>query len=294
MDSDRQSENNGIRLATRRDLFRLLAFLDEKLPHLCDIYDHVLTHLLTTNPNYRVHFLCDPTGEYVAIVGTKRDWRRLLGNNETQRTWLLSAWAIDESTKAKAYRSIKDIDWITDEFVFTGLQYEPDPAITALFVSHGRELTLHRMNLYVMDRQAALTTELSTPDDVYVKSLETSHSSTVYDHWDYKDTTVVESVADSVVESPSAGVFLKETDELVSWMTNFLPTGLSQLHTLEQFRRRGYAAYVIRYLSKRTAQSGYVPYAIISPGNKASENCFINVGLESVGPYHICEAKFDF
>ena len=103
MDSDRQSENNGIRLATRRDLFRLLAFLDEKLPHLCDvslfhlngweffkltccfqIYDHVLTHLLTTNPNYRVHFLCDPTGEYVAIVGTKRDWRRLLGNNETQ------------------------------------------------------------------------------------------------------------------------------------------------------------------------------------------------------------------
>ena len=233
----------------------------------------------------------------------------------SQRTWLLSAWAIDESTKAKAYRSIKDIDWIKDEFVFTGLQYEPDPAITALFVSHGRELTLHRMNLYVMDRQAALTTELrlnfnvisiglqlmiwtdcvaSTPDDVYVKSLETSHSSTVYDHWYYKDTTVVESVADSVVESPSAGVFLKETDELVSWMTNFLPTGLSQLHTLEQFRRRGYAAYVIRYLSKRTAQSGYVPYAIISPGNKASENCFINVGFESVGPYHICEAKFDF
>ena len=77
-----------------------------------------------------------------------------------QRVWLFSAWAIDESTKLEAYKSIPDIDWQTDEFIFTGPDCEPDPRIIALFVDYGRDVILHRMDLFVMDRRMALNIEL--------------------------------------------------------------------------------------------------------------------------------------
>jgi len=113
-----------------------------------------------------------------------------------------------------------------------------------------------------------------TPDDVYVKSLEADHAGAVYDNWTYKEVTTVASVASSIVEAPSAGVFVKSTNNLVSWMTCRVPNGMSQLHTLDGFRRRGYAAYVIRYLSKRMAQAGYTPFANIFPDNASSIRCF--------------------
>lgn len=270
----------------------MVAFLDGKLPDCCDIYDHAMTCLLGNNPNYRIYYSTDSSGQNTAIVGTKKDWRRLTSNGELKRVWLFSAWAIDESTKLEAYKSIPDIDWQTDEFIFTGPDCEPDPRIIALFVDYGRDVILHRMDLFVMDRRMALNIELRARDDVYVKSLEPHHAAKVYDNWLYKDTTIMQAVVDSVVESPSAGVFLKATDELVSWMTNFLPTGLSQLHTKEECRQRGYATYVTQYLTKRTAQAGYVPYAIISIGNESSKRCLEGVGFQSIRSYHICEAKY--
>ena len=99
----------------------------------------------------------------------------------------------------------------------------------------------------------------SKMDDVYVKSLERCHAQMVYDHWPYRESTRVEYMADEIQQFPSAGVFLKESNELVSWMMIHLPNGMSRLHTLEQHRRKGYAAIVTKYLSKVMAQSGQHP-----------------------------------
>ena len=131
-----------------------------------------------------------------------------------------------------------------------------------------------------------------TPEGVYVKSLEGRDAATVYNNWPYRDITTVDSVLDSVVASPSAGLFIKENDELVCWMTGRVHVGMSQLHTLDQFRNRGYAACVTQYLTKRLAQSGYVPYAIVSPDNEPSVRCFKRVGFRRNSPFHICEVIF--
>ncbi len=89
-------------------------------------------------------------------------------------------------------------------------------------------------------------------------------------------------MANAIVNFPSAGVFLKENDQLVSWMIHHPPWGMGMLNTLKEHRRKGYAALVSKYLTKRMAQSGYVPYVIIDIGNEASSSLFESIGFRYV------------
>jgi predicted GNAT family acetyltransferase len=104
--------------------------------------------------------------------------------------------------------------------------------------------------------------------------LERCHAQLVYDQWPYRAGSTVEKVAEEIQELPSAGVFLKDNDKLVSWMMYHPPNGMSRLHTLQEYRRRGYAALVTQYLSKRVAQCGFVPFVNIDLENIASSTLF--------------------
>lgn len=119
--------------------------------------------------------------------------------------------------------------------------------------------------------------------EVYVKSLERNHAPIVYKYWPYKPIATVENVMDQIANFPSAGVFLKENDQLVSWMVFQMPWGMGKLHTLEEHRKKGYASLVTKYMSKRMAQSGYIPYVNIEPGNNASVAFFESVGFTNCG-----------
>ena len=231
-----------------------------------------------------------------------------------QTIWTVTSWAEDEETRIGAFKSIDDIDWNMEEFVIVGPNYEPPSVIKEFFSDLGKVLTNYSLDIFAMDRQAALNIELRldmqiqsdlidlnfkiislsvstrSSNEVYVKSLETEHAATVYKHWPYNETTTVDSVVESIIETPSAGVFLKDTDQLVSWMISRTPNGMAKLHTLEGFRRRGYASFVAKYLSKRMAQSGFLPFVDIVPENESSRKCFTNLGFSSVMPVYCLTA----
>lgn len=95
-------------------------------------------------------------------------------------------------------------------------------------------------------------------------------------------------MADEVEKFPSAGVFLKATNELVSWAMYYPANGMSRVHTLVQYRGKGYASLVIRYLSKRVAQAGYLPTANVVLKNEASHRLFRSMGFQQQ-PWHINE-----
>ena len=124
-------------------------------------------------------------------------------------------------------------------------------------------------------------------DGVYVKSLEPCHAKIVYDYWPYRESTTVDNITREIELLPSAGVFLKENDELVSWMMCHPPNGMSRLHTLEEHRRRGYAALVTQYLSKRVAQCGFVPFVNIVIENTASYKFFESMKFKLLRPIHV-------
>ena len=85
---------------------------------------------------------------------------------------------------------------------------------------------------------------------------------------------------DELARLPSAGVYLKSTNQLVAWMNLHPPNGMSRLHTLEEHRRKGYAGLLTRYLAKRMAQAGCLPYVHIAVGNTASEQVFLQLGFQ--------------
>ena len=122
---------------------------------------------------------------------------------------------------------------------------------------------------------------------VYVKSLEPCHAKIVYDYWPYRESTTVDNITREIELLPSAGVFLKENDELVSWMMCHPPNGMSRLHTLEEHRRQGYAALVTQYLSKRVAQCGFVPFVNIVIENTASYKFFESMKFTFLRPIHV-------
>ena len=112
------------------------------------------------------------------------------------------------------------------------------------------------------------------PPEVYVKSLDRNHAGVVYRHWAFNRTSSVEDVADEIDQLPSAGVFLKKTDELVCWIHCHLAMGMARLHTLEVHRRRGYAKLAIQYMAKRMAQSGFVITIAALVHNDAANSLF--------------------
>jgi predicted GNAT family acetyltransferase len=124
-------------------------------------------------------------------------------------------------------------------------------------------------------------------DDVYVKSLEPRDAQTVFNWWPYNPSTTVDDVADELARLPSAGVFLKSSNKLVSCMNLHPPNGMSRLFTLEEHRRKGYADLLTRYLSKRVAQAGHSPYVHITEGNTVSEQFFHHMGFRLQRPGYI-------
>ncbi len=115
-----------------------------------------------------------------------------------------------------------------------------------------------------------------------MKSLEQCHAQTVFDHWSFNYLTSLEDVSAEINELPSAGLFLKETGQLISWVMYHPPNGMSRLHTLNEYRRQGYAALVIRYMSKRMAQAGHVPYVNIEKSNMNSRKLFEKLGFRFI------------
>ena len=101
----------------------------------------------------------------------------------------------------------------------------------------------------------------------------------------------MEDIADEIDLLPSAGLFLKDKDELVSWIMGHAPMGMSRLFTMDGHRRKGYATLVTLYMSKRMAQSGFLPYVNIVVGNTASTKFFEGLGFRFVRPLNAVLTK---
>ncbi|EFX72028.1 hypothetical protein DAPPUDRAFT_308592 [Daphnia pulex] len=254
-------EGDQLQLANRKCLLRLLSFLDSKLPVSCAVHSLVNAAVSTENPAYRVYFRRQHVSttstsledEFSLVVAIGME-RFINSRQETKKSWFLSAWTNeDDGMLADAYKAIDIIDWSLDIVVMHHKNHAPHPTISHFIASKQTMGHCYPCDQYVLSRKNAVHLQIREMDGVYVKSLERCHAQTVYDYWPYNEGTTVENVAKEIEELPSAGVFLTDNDKLMSWMMSHPPNGMSRLHTLQEYRRRGYAALVTRSLSKRVA-----------------------------------------
>jgi predicted GNAT family acetyltransferase len=163
----------------------------------------------------------------------------------------------------------------------------PSELIQNFFADQHRSLHHVPVSRFTLDPLKALIIQSKLPGEVYVTNLQRSHAHLVHHHWIPKVQTSIEDVADDIDHLQSAGVFLKENDQLVSWVVTSFVDGFSKLHTLEQYRHRGYATLAVKYLAKQLARSGLVPFVYIVADNEISIKLFQNVGFQFQCESHI-------
>lgn len=219
----------------------------------------------------------------------------------------MGGWSISDSKLVRVYEAIDRVDWKRDITLAYNRNYQPHPEILRFFNDRQRiKLPFPLIDRYVIDMPDALNLQvryefrrdqvayqrfkydlISLPSEVYVKSLEHYHAEIVFQTWPYKHLTTLQDVIDEIIQLPSAGIFLKNNDQLVSWMTCHPPNGISRLLTLEEHRRKGYARIVTVYMTKRMAQAGYYPYLNIVAGNSITGKFFQSIGFRNLGPGHV-------
>ena len=109
-------------------------------------------------------------------------------------------------------------------------------------------------------------------------SLKSCNAQQVHDFYPYRRGVTVEDITKEIEQLPSIGIYLKENNQLVSWMTQRSSFGMGRLFTLEAHRRRGYALLAVRSLSKKMAEAGFIPMLYVDFDNDASEALMIKAG----------------
>jgi len=248
----------------------------------------VLAHLHTTNPAYSVYFSrCPKNNEYSAIVTIREDWR-FNTKQQKQKIWYLTTWAAQTETWLTLIDEIEVFDFTNDDFIlFDDLSEQLDEKVIEFFSRRRFKLHSDPMHRYVADLTST-DSELSLPEDVYVKSLEPCHAQMMYDLWPHKAQSNVQTIVDNTVDFPSAGLFLKDGDGLVSWIVG--QNGMNRLYTVQEYRRRGYADHVTRYLMRGMVQSGYLPFVHIKAENQASISFFQKLGFRWTRTVSMIEA----
>jgi len=123
---------------------------------------------------------------------------------------------------------------------------------------------------------------------IAVGPLALEHAPLVDEKWTYHAPHTLSIMQHIIATGNSHAVFVN--GKPVSWALRTAYGSIGMLHTLPDFRRRGYAAVAVRGLASRIIECGGVPFCHIVEGNSASLALFHGLGFTE--PYS--SERFDW
>jgi len=134
------------------------------------------------------------------------------------------------------------------------------------------------------------------PDDVQITSpkyetvpLTDKDAQTVYNNSEYKEYISIEYVTDCLMKGISAGLY--ENGKLVSWAITQDDGAIGFLHTLDNFRRKGYGYSVTASMIHEVRNNGGLPFANVKASNKRSINLLLKLGFKENKIVHWLQIK---
>jgi hypothetical protein len=115
------------------------------------------------------------------------------------------------------------------------------------------------------------------PIEYKTSPLNMNDANTVYLNSDYKEYISTEYISYQINKGISAGIY--ENDKLISWGITQDDGAIGFLHTLNDYRRKGYGGSVVLAMIKILKESGKLPFAYIESSNKKSMNLFRKLGF---------------
>jgi 8-oxo-dGTP diphosphatase len=122
------------------------------------------------------------------------------------------------------------------------------------------------------------------PDNVRIDSLEfaceklsESDAAFMLANSDYKDYLTEEYLAERIANGPSCGIRINY--KLASWAFTHDDGAIGALHTLEEYRGRGFAAAVMKSIISELRKRGDLPFAYVEETNTNSLNLLKKLGF---------------
>lgn len=134
------------------------------------------------------------------------------------------------------------------------------------------------------------------PDGIDLPTIEyetlplTIHDvNTVYLNSEYKEYISSEYISEQISKGITAGIY--EDNKLVSWGITQDDGAIGFLHTLDNYRRKGYGRNVILSITGKLKNNGKLPFAYIEISNQRSINIFRNLGFKENKKVHWFQIK---
>jgi len=197
------------------------------------------------------------------IFSTEIIGNSVLVRGESDRKWVY----ISSRDKAELFR-IKDKLTIEDEN-FAAIDDWMKPVLTM-----GRKVLweLETIQFYLPD-------EVHMPDqEIRSVTLKKNDARAVYENSEYKDYISVEYVKDRIIHGISAGIY--DRHKLVCWSISQDDGAIGFLHTLDNYRRRGYGYNVTLAMIEKVRNMKELPFAYVKKQNKRSINLLLKLGFK--------------
>jgi RimJ/RimL family protein N-acetyltransferase len=134
------------------------------------------------------------------------------------------------------------------------------------------------------------------PDDISIPStkfnivpLTEKDADIVFKNFEYKEYISIEYVKDCIRKGISVGLY--DHKKLVSWSITQDDGAIGFLHTLDDYRRKGYGYNVTLSMVERVRNSGGLPFANVLPSNERSINLLLKLGFKESKKIHWFQIK---
>jgi 8-oxo-dGTP diphosphatase len=134
------------------------------------------------------------------------------------------------------------------------------------------------------------------PEEVYLPppprktvDLSAHDAETVFTNSEYKKYISPEYIVQRITKGISSGIY--EDNKLVSWAITQDDGAIGFLHTIEEYRKKGYGYIVTLSMIEKLRNRGELPFAYIVASNKRSIDLFLKLGFRKSNTIHWFEIK---
>ena len=154
----------------------------------------------------------------------------------------------------------------------TNYYFSVEDWMVPLIQKHGKAEWIMTTNRYILNENS----EIDSPTEK-ITSLDISHTNYIYENSEYQKYTSPEYIKDRLTKDISAGIWLD--NKLVAWGFTHDDGAIGFLHVLSNFRKKGYAIDIIKYLIIERRKMGKAVFVNIVPDNIPAINLVGKLGF---------------
>lgn len=138
--------------------------------------------------------------------------------------------------------------------------------------------------------QYYLTDDIRLPSSKFnTTRLTENDAHIVFNNSDYKQFISIEYVKDCIRKGISAGLYYN--NKLVSWSITQDDGAIGFLHTLDEYRRKGFGYNITLSMIEQVRNGGGLPFANVLPTNKRSIDLLLKLGFKESKRIHWFQIK---